>query len=373
MNLNVEDKSKLQGEYITQTQDERNNGILKSWLPLWVQNSFENWNHLKELSMSRPISVGAIPKVPKNTPAVIVGSGPSLDETAPFLKDWEGAIFACGSNAIIPTRWGHQPEYICVFDAGDSLYPKMMNYDWKGSTMLSHPSASPKIIQTWKYDCYFYLMLHFGFQWFEEILPLAYGDFCKYPNEVPINIKIAVGNAGCTVNNAIQLAKYIGYSPLYLIGVDLGYPNDKERCTRYIFSNGGWKEIPPDSYRDRKLHLSENGILTTEEQIEYKNALLNVYKWDKPQLIDCSKGIITELPKLDFKEVVKRYANGEQEYFERYYRTPEQIEKCFSDFQDRQKALVTERNENKEDKTVCSKTAEHRVENRTETKEKQDK
>ena len=48
----------------------------------------------------------------------------------------------------------------------------------------------------------------------------------------------------------------------------------------------------------------------TEEQIEYKSALMAVYKWDRPQLFDCSDGIITELPKIDFEEVVKTKADS---------------------------------------------------------------
>ena len=139
----------LHGEYIKQTQDDRNKGILTAWLPFWVRNSFENYAHIMEESKSMHMCISTIEKV-KGKPAVIVGSGPSLDKTAPFLKDWKGAVFACGSNALIPTRWGHKPEYICVFDGGDTLYPKLMGYDWTGSTLLTHPSISPLILQNWK-------------------------------------------------------------------------------------------------------------------------------------------------------------------------------------------------------------------------------
>ena len=178
-------------------------------------------------------------------------------------------------------------------------------------------------------------MMHFGVQWFEEIQPLAYGDFMRMPWQAPPCIKICPGNSGCTSNNAIQLAHFLGYDPLFLIGVDFGYPEGKERCIRWVLVDGEWENIGADSYSDRSLHKADNGVLTTEEQIEYKSAMMAVYKWDKPQLFDCSEGIITELPKLNFEEVVKKNGRG----FEEHYRTGEEIERISNEYADSRKKL----------------------------------
>lgn len=349
MNLEVKNKAKLAGEYIEQTQETRNKGILKSWLPIWVINAFQNYETILEESASQDMSVSTIPKV-KDKPAVIIGSGPSLDKTAPLLGDWEGAVFACGSNALIPTRWGHQPEYICVFDAGDSLYPKLFGYNWEGSTLLCHPSISPKILQNWIWDKYYYLQLDWAHQWFTEILPLAYSDYMRFPNEKPPNLKITVGNSGCTANNAIQLAKYLGYNPLFLIGLDFGYPDKKERCTRWFWEMAKWKKYDPEKYTDREMHISDNGILTTEEQIEYKAALMAVYKYDRPQLFDCSEGIITELPKLNFKEVVEKNGRG----FEKYYRGKKEIVRICDAYAAGRQKPADKGDVNRESERVCN-------------------
>jgi hypothetical protein len=388
MNLEVGVGTKLEGEYLEQTQDVRNEGVLKSWLPYWVMNAFMNHSIIMNEAAQKNVCVSMLQGKGKGKPAVIVGSGPSLDLTAPLLGNWKGAVFACGSNALIPTRWGHQPEYICVFDAGDSLYPKMLGWDWKGSTLLTHPSASPLIIKNWKWDKYYYLMMHYGIQWFEEIQPLAYGDFTRFENEAPPRIKIMVGNAGCTVNNAIQLASFMGFNPLFLIGVDCGYPEGKERCTRWEFIDGEWRDLGPDVYTDRKLHVADNGVLTTEEQIEYKAALLDVWRIDSKarvnskihqiklahglndqeikdglsnpqadeelnktdlrescvQLFDCSKGIITELPNIEFKEVIEIYESGrESEIRDRYY-SIEKIESIVDDYVDKRPDIQIEGN-----------------------------
>jgi len=344
MNLKVENKEKLQGEFLTQTQDERNTGILKAWLPFWVRNAFENYPHIMKEAATQHMSLENLKGTEKG-PAVVIGSGPSLNETAPLLGKWKGAVFTSGSNALVATRWGHQPEYICVFDAGDTMYPKLFGYDWEGSTLLCNPSITPYILKNWKWKKYYYLMRHHGVQWFDEILPLAFGDFLRFPYQAPPCIRIGVSNAGCTVNNAIQLAHYIGYDPIFLIGVDFGYPYDAngkpmERCTRWVKSFGEWKDVGIEETHDRKLHMSDNGILTTEEQIEYKNAMMTVYKLDKPQLFDCSNGIITELPKVDFKEVVEKNGKG----FEKLYRTSEEIERVYMEYEDRRKVLQAKRN-----------------------------
>lgn len=334
MNLQVMESEELNGEFIQQTQDERNKGVLQGWLPFWVKNAFDNYAQIMEEAKSQHMCVSTLRKVNRG-PAVIIGSGPSLDETIPLIGDWKGAVFASGSNSLVCARWGHKPEYICVFDGGDTMYQKLMGYDWEGSTLLCNPSISPLILRNWIWKKRYYLMAHFGVQWFDEIMPLAYGDFMRFPGEAPPCITVGVANAGCTVNNEIQLANYLGYGPLFLIGVDFGYPDGKERFTRWIHTKGEWKEVGPEIYRDRKLHKSDNGILTTEEQIEYKNAMLAVYRQDKPQLFDCSNGIITELPKVDFKEVVEKNGKG----FEGQYRTGDEIDRICIAYANRRKEL----------------------------------
>jgi len=236
--------------------------------------------------------------------------------------------------------------------------------------MVTHPATDPTAIANWKQKKIYYCMMHvsnvdysllepnmtlnevvkvikdqtFGSDFFEEINPILF----------PF-IETLILNAGCTVNNAVQVAHFMGYDPLFLIGVDFGFPDDKQRCMRYdykpaiqrkfwetvghlakvgecIYAADFWKRMqgkewnqfdpPPFENIGRVLHTSDNGILTTEEQITYKWALFSVYKIDKPQLFDCSDGIITELPKLDFEEVVKNGGKG----YEKRYRTNEEIE-----------------------------------------------
>lgn len=304
----------MEGEYLTQTLDERNSGILEAWFPFWVANTFMNYRTVLEEFQREDMSMLSEPRREFKVPAVVLGSGPSLDKWAPLLRDWRGAIFCAASNGCVPMRWGRQPEYVGVFDAGDIVVNQIKGFNWEGSTLLTHPAVSPLVMQEWKWRKRYYCMMHQGHNWFETVMPIVFGSWNRpiiVGYEKPAAVNAAVLNAGCIANNLVQIAHHMQYDPLFLLGVDFGYLPDRERCTTYrVGEDGGWVAIPsPNKPPDRKLHLSDNGMLTTEEQIEYKTALLAIWKLDFPQLFDCSEGIITELPKADFKEVAK--TNGE--------------------------------------------------------------
>ena len=106
---------------------------------------------------------------------------------------------------MILARWTGKCPYICAFDCGDSVINQLWGVDWEGSTLITHPSVSPLVMDYWKWDIKMYLMMHYKVEWFEQTLPLAFGELIRYPTERPVNIKAFVLNAGCTVNNAIQI------------------------------------------------------------------------------------------------------------------------------------------------------------------------
>jgi len=379
-----------QGEKLEQSQDVRNSGVLRSWFAKWAGSSYANFSIIeKELyrnkrSLKRYKMVGekieAIKKlnlpeaeakealmsadqerhnayslvnhVKKHAgePALIVGAGMSLEKLIPLLKDWKGVIFTSESMASTLKYYGHQPEYVCLFDGALTIWDLFLKgYNWKGSTLVTHPSVDPQTIKKWKWNKIYYLMMHYsrlqgkleqkgktiqeieaeiknqliGFDFFENILPSVYGF-----------IGAAILNAGCVVNNAVEVANFMGYGPLFLCGVDYGfkdwvnrYPGMKKVKGRWVKEELKYLQHEEDGKTvgnmplGREIIISDNGIPTTDEQAEYKLALMCVYKMDRPQLIDCSDGIITELPKADIKEVVEKNGRG----FEDRYRTDEEI------------------------------------------------
>jgi len=360
-----------QGEKATQSQDTRNSGVLRSWFNRWVWSSYANYDKIEKeiVKEKKNYSLLNHHNQHKGEPAIIVGAGISLGKLIPLLKDWKGVIFAPESMAATLKYYGHQPEYICVFDGAHIVWDTFFKgQNYKGSTLITHPSVDPKVIEKWKGEKIYYLMMHFsklvaklkqtgktlpeierevkyqllGFDFFENILPVVYNF-----------VGASILNAGCVVNNAVEVANFMGFGPLFLCGVDLGYKDwvlrfPQVRKEPLIKSKKGWWgsiEWPATRWKKseleyveheedgetvgnkqigREIIMSDNGIPTTDEQAEYKLALLSVYKLDRPQLIDCSDGIITELPKIDIKEVVEKDGKG----FEDRYRTDKDIVSC---------------------------------------------
>ncbi|MCK4694866.1 MAG: DUF115 domain-containing protein [Candidatus Cloacimonetes bacterium] len=346
------------GEKSKESQDARNSSVLRSWFQRWVWASYANFDHVEKEIVRDKKNYSLIKHHKKHIgePAIIVGAGISLEKLIPLLKDWKGVIFAPESMASTMQYYGHQAEYICLFDANQTAWDLFLaGYNWKGSTLVTHPSVDPKAIEKWKHDKIYYLMMHFarlnampetegknllevekevkeqllGFDFFENILPMVYK-----------HIGASILNAGCVVNNAIEVANFMGYGPLFLCGVDFGFKDWIDRYPQMKKVGGRWKK---DDLRiveheeagkkvgipiGREIIISDNGIPTTDEMSEYKLALMSVYKLDRPQLFDCSDGIITELPKADIKEVVEKNGEG----FEDRYRTDEEIVRSSNDY-----------------------------------------
>ena len=300
----------MKGEKFEQTQDQRNSGILDAWFPYWVTNTFLNYPKVLDDFQVKDVSLLTLKKENRG-PAVIVGSGPSLDKSAPLLEKWEGAVFCCGSNANIARRWHAGPDYVCVFDAGPTVVQQLQDLHWDDTMLITHPSVHPSVLDFWKWERRYYIMRHFGHNWFEAATPIAFGDhpYFRTMGLKPPAIGTAILNAGCTVNNAVQVANFIGYNPLFLIGVDCGYPEGVHRCTMWKKNaKKEWIAVPPTPLPEaRTKHLSDNGVITTEEQIEYKLALMAIWRLDRPRIWDCSEGIITEIPRPPGKDARERF------------------------------------------------------------------
>lgn len=355
----------MDGEYITQTQQERNEGVLRAWFPRWVWNTAANFHQIRKEFLEDgkrwALRDYQAKKKEQRGPAVILGAGPSFNEAAPLLKKWKGAVFSPESMASTCLYHGRTPDYIGVFDAGEMYERFLEGYDWGKAILVTHPSVEEKLITDWKGEKIYYTMHHilsvdydmlaskngkmtmremvdmirgqtFGADFFDSILPIMY----PY-------VATTILNAGCIANNLIQIANFMGYGPLFLVGVDFGYPNNEHRAEAWQIDRktGDWFASPTVDIREaigRAIHISDNGVPTTEEQIEYKIALMSVYRIDKPQLYDCSNGIITELPKVDFKEAVEKHGRG----FEK--RDFQQIERVCIDYLSRRSEAGDERN-----------------------------
>ena len=369
------------GEGIPQSQIQRNIGVLYSWFPTWIKQSAWNLRRITEEYDTKPRRVKSLYELQPNStkpnfnklrmkrgPAIIVGAGPSLDYNVEKLKKSKMPTFVPETLVGTLKYHGVRTDYVMNYDCAQHWEPYLKGLDVKNDTLITHPAVDPELIEEWPGEKIYYLMHHiaeverstlidgmslddmietikkqvFGSEFFEAMNPILYPQ-----------IQTTILNAGCIVNNAIQVANFMGYGPLFLVGVDFGFVNDQSRAKNYYMKKGKWELSEPvhgitTENVGRTLYTSNNGIVTTEEMMEYKLALMSIYRIEKSQLYDCSDGIITELPKIDIAEVIKKNGKG---FRHRDFQT---IERICLDYFDRWDAISDERNVDRKSEEVRS-------------------
>lgn len=281
------------------------------WVPHWHSNAMENYSQIKKdfrvdekMISHNNCCISGILK-PIKRPVIITGSGPSLEKALPLLKDWKHHIFATPSNSLALVKHDKEPDYLNAFDSLHTLFDTIKAYKgWKKSALLTHPYAEPKTIKWWKGRKYYYRRLYPGLEFSELILPMMFPW-----------IKIGMRVTGCVSNNSISIAEYLGYDPIFLVGVDFGWiDDDLTRSTYFTMEDKKWIEMPPEPknrWKNKKeIFVSRNGRRTFKSYMTFKHALFHIWGAGEANIIDCSDGIIDELSKADIEKVIEKQGSG---------------------------------------------------------------
>jgi hypothetical protein len=294
-----------------------NEDVRKAWINIWVRNAARNYHYIEQMFEERSHDIDQLPKVAGGKPCLILGSGPSLDEAAPFLKDWEGDIFCSTSQLSLLEYLGVDPTYVVYIDADPTMGHLVTDHfrDGTEATLLTHPQMPLEILKTWGGDTYFFKMFDPGDEFSTKYLPPMYGGLNM---EKKIFLGSYVLNSGCVANAMVALAQSLQYSPIFLCGYDLGYPNEVRRFTNYVKTDGEWvsnqEMLPPD----RPVFKGNNGVTTDELSCFYKYSFMILYGLGNPPVISCSRGILSEIPHVPIEQVAEKQGKG----FEDVLRTP---------------------------------------------------
>jgi hypothetical protein len=208
-----------------------NQGVREFWTPNWMYNAAHNVDTIYKmyqqvgphLDISRCPRSGIGPDG-NPIPALILGSGPSFDKGLPYIKGFAGPIFCSPSHAMVLDALKRHPDYMIALDTTTRVLDQLHdNIQWHGTTLLAHPSMCPQLFsEKWKQPWNMHL-----FRMFEpdnSTLEMLYDALFPY-------ITGRVVNSGCVVNNMILIAASLGYSPIYLLGADFGYPTPHQLYT----------------------------------------------------------------------------------------------------------------------------------------------
>lgn len=293
-----------------------NESVRGAWTPIWVRNSHENYSEIKRRFQTANYDLASLKPKMKGGPCLILGSGPSLEDVKPYLKDWKGAIFCSTSHLPLMAYLGIENFYCCLIDADPSMTWLVTDYVKKDAEtiLLTHPQIPAAYLKHWRDDrAYFFRMLDPSDKFSNDYLPLGYGWLNE---EKKWSIGTTVLNGGNIVNTMIPMCHAFGFSPIFLCGYDLGYPDNKRRSGDYKrHPDGTWEIIPPPEltpqrFIDAVKIESNNGVPFDELGMFYKTSSIILFGMAAPPVISCSRGVMTEFPYAAPELVVKNQGVG---------------------------------------------------------------
>lgn len=283
------------------------------------------YNHaiiIEAFKSGRAMDVSDYPKRTDGCPAFIIGSGPSLDHSIKFMKDWNGAIFCSTSHALTFMRYGIEPDFIVALDPF-STWEEIEGVDWsKTKTILvAQPGVWPSLISNWpnklllyiqnngKPDSYYATTQKHMYSEREEI--------GKGMREVQFNyfIKTEVTLFACSPPIQMFIAEVLGYKNIFLAGVDFAFHKDKERFTSYTVKKNEndlieWEEHIHPFASTPTCMLTNNGLYTEQVHLYYKKNMLSAWRLSKQTVYTTDHGSITEVPYSDITKVIKKQGRG---------------------------------------------------------------
>jgi hypothetical protein len=112
----MEFKETLQHIKNTQnTERMRNTGayneeVRKAWTPIWCRNAARSYQEVERRFVSKDCDMRNLPRL-NGDPVLVLGSGPSLDDMLPYLKDWKGKIACSTSHLSLLEYMEIEPDY----------------------------------------------------------------------------------------------------------------------------------------------------------------------------------------------------------------------------------------------------------------------
>jgi hypothetical protein len=307
------------------------------------RNSYFNHKAIwEDIAQKKGTDVGLAPKK-TGEPLLIIGSGQSLDDAGPLLKDWKGDTMVSSSQATTLVYYGKDPTYIVLLDPFTNTDEFVGVDTWEGrqSSIITHPCMNPILMALWPNKKYYYRPLEPTTGFYTEFLPAGYGDI------IPTFMFLF----SCTLSAQIGMARLLGYNPVFLVGCDFGRVNGKSRFTMWKWeqteitgwryetegsvtnlkwdtiprdkltadfhitdTKGEWKSTPQESIiSGKEVITSNNGVETIPLHIYYKRSMLCVCRLDLVDVINTStKGSITknELPQAEIEDVIASQGRG---------------------------------------------------------------
>jgi hypothetical protein len=240
-------------------------------------------------------------------PALIIGSGPTLDDHHDLIRGWKGGLFCSSSQCVTMAALGKREFHVVAVDV-KTLSDEFMPLDvWDGldATLIIHPGMDPEVIHEWRWKKQYFRIIVHGMPFYTEIMPIAY----------PM-IRTTLYVYGCVASAQIMMAHLMGYGPLFMIGCDFGYPGNRARFTNMLRTDTGtWEPGPPSGPPVFTLHPKvtyRNGCISDHFQSYYKQTAFNAWRLTLADLFRVGPGGgLYEVPEISDERLLATQGNLE--------------------------------------------------------------
>lgn len=252
-------------------------------------------------------------------PCIILGSGPSLDHSIKFLKNWKGGLICSTSQALACIKYGIEPDYILVLDPFCRL-DEIKGYDWSKTKtkLVVHPGAWPDLIAYWPNKILMYLQNNGRpDNIYDGIIRHMYSERDDGFRDAKFHLAIRTSFTifACSPALELFLADKLGFGDCFLCGCDFAYNKHngvlKERFTDYSYENDKWiphlHKYEPNEELQKAEVTTNNGLKTHVIHLYYKKNFLSAWRLSGHQLYTTDKGAIldNEIPYVSIEKVIK--------------------------------------------------------------------
>jgi len=288
---------------------------------------FSFYNHaaiIRAIKSGQAVDLSKIPKR-KDKPVLIVGSGPTLNEALPLVKDWQGDIICSTSQATTLVYFGHPPEHIVALDP-DSRADELKADTWKGrnSILHMHPGISPDLLEMWEGPISLFRKLQPQTPFYDNAQKIGYGTLGPIEeghfqgDKGDSLITSTIPMLACVIPAQIWIAKQLGYRQQFLVGCDFSFPEDIDRFTLWDWNGKKWVKHEPSSIftkqrseRDPIIETEFEGLKSSSLMVFYGHQTVIAWRITEANIVNTSnKGFLQMFPYAPIEKVIRKQGQG---------------------------------------------------------------
>lgn len=323
---NIESKIRLESNLYNQ-------GTQSAQLIHEILNSAINWKPIiDKINAGKARDINDEPKVIDNKNCFILGSGPSLDDSIQYLKEWKGGIICTPSHALTLRYYGIIPTYILILDPFEQ-WSDLSGVDWVNTKtkLITHPGCRPDLIENWPNDILLYLENAGKPESFyqdeqQKMYSWRDGDFRLSTFHFYIRTGITI--FACSPPMELFAADILGYEKIFLAGCDFAFHSGKERFTSYTILKDEDKDSLELIKANRQIELkldgliwekhehpldpldpalvkTNSGLLSAQIHLYYLKNLISAWRLCGKTVFTTDHGAMIQVPFHDIKFVIK--------------------------------------------------------------------